>query len=343
MISAATRTAGEIAAACGGRLVGDAARVLSGVRSLERAGPGEVAFAAGPREEKQAAGSKAGLLLVRSAEALPGRDVVEVSRPELAVVDVLLLFHPVRRAAPGVHPTAVVADGAEVDPSAEVGPYVVIGAGSRVGAGAILEPHVVVGARCALGARVRLHPHVTLYDGVTLGDGVEVHSGAVLGADGFGYVPTAQGIRKVPQVGGVTLDADVEVGANTCIDRATLEETRVGAGTKIDDLVMVGHNSALGRHGFVCAQVGIAGSAIVGDGVVLGGQVGLSGHQKVGNGVKVGAQSGVWGDVPDGASVNGSPHMDFRLSMKVIAELRRLPETARLVRRLAALPEKDGA
>ncbi len=344
MTSAATRsiTAGEIAAACGGRLVGDAARVLTGVRSLEKAGPESVGYATGSKEEKQAAASAAGLLVVRSEETFPGRDVVVCERPDIAIADVLLLFHPVRVAVPGVHPSAVVGEGAEVDPTAEVGPYAVIGSLARVGPGVLIESHVVIGNGCDIGAGVRLHPHVTLYDGVILGPRVEIHSGAVIGADGFGYVTTPQGIRKVPQVGNVVVDALVEIGANSCVDRATLETTRVGAGTKIDDLVMVGHNCVIGRHCFICSQTGMAGSAVLGDGVVIGGQVGLSGHQKVGSGVKVGAQSGVWGDVPDGASINGSPHMEFRLSMKVISELRKLPETARLVRRLAASTDKDG-
>lgn len=346
MTSAAARpfTAGEIAAACGGRLTGDAARVLRGVRALEAAGPEDVAYAAAGREEKRAAASAAGLLVVRSAAAFPGRDVVEVARPDLAVVDVLLLFHPARVAKGGIHPTAVLGAGAEVDPTAEVGPYVVIGDGSRVGARAILEAHAVVGASCVVGAGTRLHPHVTLYDGVTVGAGSEIHSGAVIGADGFGYVPTPTGIRKIPQVGGVTIGDGVEIGANSCVDRATLEATRVGDGTKVDDLVMVGHNSEIGRHGFICAQVGLAGSTRVGDGVILAGQVGVAGHLKIGNGVKVGAQSGISGDVPDGETVSGSPHMDHRQWMRMIAELKNLPETARLARRLAAASgaKKDG-
>jgi UDP-3-O-[3-hydroxymyristoyl] glucosamine N-acyltransferase len=336
LTSAATRTAEEIATACGGRLVGEPSRVLRGVRSLEAAGPEDAAFVAARRDERHASGSLAGLLLARAAGLFPGRDVVEVARPELAIADVLLLFHPPRIVRPGVHPTAVLGEGALVDPSAEVGPYVVIGAGSRVGPGCFLEAQVVIGAACTLGERVRLHPHVTLYDGVTLGAGVEIHSGAVIGADGFGYEATPSGIRKVPQVGGVAIDADVEIGANSCVDRATLETTRVGAGTKIDDLVMVGHNSVIGKHGFLCAQAGLAGSTTMGDGVIIAGQVGVAGHLRIGNGVKVGAQSGISGDVPDGDTVSGSPHMNHRQWMRMSAELRSLPETARLVRRLAA-------
>jgi UDP-3-O-[3-hydroxymyristoyl] glucosamine N-acyltransferase len=176
---------------------------------------------------------------------------------------------------------------------------------------------------------------VVVYDGVRIGARTEVHSGTVLGADGFGYAPSPTGIRKIPQVGTVEVGSDVEIGANSCVDRAALEVTRIGDGTKVDDLVMVGHNSVIGRHDFICAQVGLAGSTVVGDGVILGGQVGVAGHLRIGDGVKVGAQSGVNGDVPDGESINGSPHMPYRDSMKGMVELRRLPETARLVRALA--------
>lgn len=329
-------TAADAARACGGVLHGDAARPVRAVRSLEKAGPEDLAYASDAKTEKAAESSAAGVLLARSRARFPGRDVVEVPDPALAVIAVLNLLHPSRVASPGVHPTAVVGSGASVSKAAEVGPFAVIGEGSVVGDGAILEAHVVLGRGCAVGARARLHPHVVLYDAVSVGERVEIHSGAVIGADGFGYAPTKDGIRKVPQVGGVVLEADVEIGANSCVDRAALETTRVGAGTKVDDLVMIGHNCDVGRHGFLCAQVGLAGSTVVGDGVVLAGQAGVAGHLRIGNGVKVGGQSGINGDVPDGASVNGSPHMTYRESMKALVEYRRLPETARLVRELAA-------
>lgn len=328
-------SAAELAAACGGTVVGDGSRRVSGVRSLEAAGPGDIAFAADAPAERRAGASAAGVLLARSAARLPARTVIEAADPPLALVAVLGLFFPPRRAVPGVHPTAVVDPAADVDPTAEVGPFAVIGAGSRVGPGAIVEAHAVVGRRCTLAGGAWLHPHVVLYDDVSVGARTEVHSGAVLGADGFGYAPSPTGIRKIPQVGGVVLGSDVEVGANSCVDRATFEATRIGDGTKVDDLVMIGHNCEVGRHGFVCGQAGLAGSSVVGDRVVLGGQVGVAGHLRVGHGVKAGAQTGIQSDVPDGANVNGSPHMPYRDSMRAIVELRRLPETARLARVLA--------
>jgi len=332
-------TVAEVAARCGGRVAGDGKLRLSGVRALEWAGPEELAFVADRKNEPKALASRAGALLARSAAAFPGRTVIEVPDPALAVVAALELFHPRREARPGIHGTAIVDPGALVDASAEVGPYAVVGDGSRVGPRAIVEAHVVVGRGCVLGEDAWLHPHVVLYDGVTLGARVEVHAGVVLGADGFGYVPGPKGIVKVPQVGTVAIGDDVEIGANSCIDRAALETTRIGAGTKVDDLVMVGHNCIVGTNGFLCGQAGLAGSTIVGDGVMLGGQVGSAGHLTIGNGVKAEAQSGIPSDVPDGAIIHGTPAFDYREHHRSFVEFRRLPETARLVRMLA---EKAG-
>ncbi|MRR11572.1 UDP-3-O-(3-hydroxymyristoyl)glucosamine N-acyltransferase, partial [bacterium] len=211
--------------------------------------------------------------------------------------------------------------------------------GSEVADGAIVGAHVVVGRRCRIAAEAWLHPHVVLYDDVSVGPRTEVHSGAVLGADGFGYAPGPAGLRKIPQVGGVEIGCDAEIGANTCVDRGTLDATRIGDGSKIDDLVMVGHNCNVGRHVVLCGQAGLAGSTTVGDQAVLGGQVGVGGHLRIGRGVKAGGQTGVSSDVPDGASIFGTPHMPYREALRVQAELKRLPETARVVRELAKAAE----
>jgi len=325
----------EVAAACGGRVVGDGGRRLSGVRSLEGAGADELSFVSEEKALPRASVSGAGAFLARSASALPGRTVIEVADPSAALIVALRLFHPVRLPRPGIHMTAVVAPGAFVDPSAEVGAYAVVGDRSRVEANTIVGSHAVIGARCRVGSGSWLHPHVVLYDDVVLGERVEIHSGAVLGGDGFGYATTEKGLVKIPQVGGVTIGDDVEIGANTCIDRASLETTSVGAGTKIDDLVMLGHNVRIGRRDVLCAQVGVAGSAVIGDDVVLGGQVGVAGHLTVGAGVKAQAQSGIGADVPDGEALHGTPAFAYRAYQKSHVEFRRLPETARLVRRLA--------
>ena len=335
----ASFTVAEVAAACGGRVVGDGDARLTGVRALESAGPESLSFVADAKALRRAAASGAGAFLARAASDLPNRTVLEVADPQQALVAALLLFHPRRAPRPGVHPTAVVDPAASVDPSAEIGPYAVIGRDTRVEAGAIVEAHAVVGAGCRVGAAAWLHPHVVLYDRVTLGDRVEIHSGSVLGADGFGYATTAHGLVKIPQVGNVSIGDDVEIGANTCVDRAALETTSVGAGTKVDNLVQIGHNVTIGHHDVVCAQVGIAGSAVLEDGVVLGGQVGVAGHLRVGAGAQVQAQSGIGADVPPKQALHGSPAFGYRDYQKSWIELRRLPETARLVRRLA---EKAG-
>ncbi len=329
----------EVAAACGGRVVGDRDRRLVGVRALEGASADALSFVNEERALPRATASAAGALLARSAAALPGRTVIEVPEPSTALIKALRLFHPARPPRPGIHPTAIVDAGAFVDPSSEIGPYAVVGDLSKIEAGAIVGAHAVIGARCRVGAGSWLHPHVVLYDDVALGERVEVHSGAVLGADGFGYATTDKGLVKIPQVGCVAISDDVEIGANSCVDRAALETTSVGAGTKIDNLVQVGHNVTIGRHDVICAQTGIAGSAVLGDGVVLGGQVGVAGHLTVGDGAKVQAQSGIGADVPPGQALHGTPAFGYRAYQKSWIELRRLPETARLVRRLA---EKAG-
>ena len=329
-------SAHDLAVACGGRLVGEDVPAIRGVRSLEAAGPGDVAFVADAKAQRRAASSAAGVLLARSAAPFPGRSVVEAEEPSAALATLLWLFHPRRTVRPGIHATAVVGEGTVVDPTAEVGPYAVLGGGSRVGADCIVESHSVLGNGCVLGAGCWLHPHVVLYDGVVLDERVEVHAGSVLGADGFGYASTPRGIAKIPQVGTVEIGADAEIGANSCIDRATFEVTRVGAGTKIDNLVQVGHNCDVGRHVILCGQVGLAGSTVIGDGSSLAGQVGTGGHVRIGRGVKVGGQSGIRDDVPDGGDAFGSPAVPGREALKTVAALRRLPETTRLVRLLAA-------
>ena len=340
-LSAAT-TAAVLAAVCQGQVVGDGDAVVEGVRSLEKAGPRDLAFAADARAEGPAAASAAGVLLARSAGPFPGRTVIEVTDPSAALALVLAHAFPRRSARPGVHPTAILGAGSRVAPGAEVGPYAVIGEGSDVEDGAILEAHVVVGHRCRIASGAWLHPHVVLYDDVRVGPRAEIHSGAVLGADGFGYAPGPAGLRKIPQVGAVEIGADAEIGANSCVDRATLEATRIGEGTKVDDLVMIGHNCEVGRHVVLCGQAGLAGSATVGDQAVLGGQVGCAGHIHIGKGVQAGGRTGIVSDVPDGALIFGNPHLPHRDALRVQVEMKRLPETARLVRELVKAARAAG-
>lgn len=332
----------ELAERLGGRVEGDAERPVEAIRTLEAAGPSDLSFLTNARYRRQAALSRAGALLV--APGVPGlgdlgKDLLVVDDPAYALSRLLAIFVPPEAREPGVHPTAIVEPGAEVDATAWVGPYAVIGTGSRVGARAAVHPHVVVGRGCAVGAGAVLHPHVVLYDATEVGEGAIVHSGAVLGSDGFGYATHGGVHHKVPQVGRVVVEGEVEIGANSTVDRATLGETRIGAGTKIDNLVQVGHNVQVGGRSILCGQAGIAGSARLGYGVVLAGQVGVAGHLTVGDGVQVAAKSAVFESIDAGARVAGVPAVDmgrWRRQVVLLAQLETMSRRLKaLERRLA--------
>jgi UDP-3-O-[3-hydroxymyristoyl] glucosamine N-acyltransferase len=327
----------ELAARVGGTVRGDSERAIDGIAGLEEAGPGELAFLTDPRFRGQAAASRAGALGVSPREAgrpeLAGRDLLVAADPPLARAELLALLHPPAAPAPGVHPTAVVGSGCDVDPTAHLGPFVVVGEGSTIGGEAVLSAHVGVGRGCRVGPGCLVHPHAVLYDGTELGAGSIVHAGAVLGADGFGYVTRQGRHHKVPQVGRVVVDEEVEIGANAAVDRATLGATRIGAGSKIDNLVQVGHNVQVGRSVLLCGQAGIAGSTRLGDGVVVGGQGGVADHVDLGAGVQVAGGSAVYQSTAAGA-VGGVPAMELGLYRRVGLLLKRLPELFRRVRAL---------
>jgi UDP-3-O-[3-hydroxymyristoyl] glucosamine N-acyltransferase len=269
------------------------------------------------------------------------RPALRTPNPHLALARALSIFHPEPVSVPGIHSTAVTAADARVASDACVGPLCVLGPGTEVGPGTILEAQVAVGARVRIGAGCRIHPHVTLRDDVVLGDRVIIHSGAVIGADGFGYARDGHRYVKIPQVGRVVIEDDVEIGANVCIDRATLDETRIGRGTKIDNLVQIGHNVRIGADTAIVAQTGISGSVRVGSRVTLAGQVGVVDHVEIGDDVTVGAQAGVTKDVPPQATVLGAPavpHTEFKRQLAALARLPELRKTLRaLEERLAAL------
>lgn len=331
----------ELAAQVGGRVEGDPERTVEAIRPLESAGPRDLSFLKDPRYRAQAAASGAGALLVGPAlaGAALGRDLLVADDPSWALARLLAVFHPEERRPPGVHPTAILEPGATVDPEAHVGPYAVIGAGSRVAAGAAVLAFVAVGRNCAVGEGAVLHPHAVLYDGTEVGAGCIVHAGVVLGADGFGYATHQGAHHKVPQVGRVVLERDVEVGANSTLDRAMLGETRIGAGSKIDNLVQVGHNVVTGRHCILCGQAGIAGSARLGDYVVLAGQSGVAGHIELGDGAQVAAKSAALAAVEPRTQVAGIPAIEMRKWRRQAALLARLEE---IVRRLRAVEKKVG-
>jgi UDP-3-O-[3-hydroxymyristoyl] glucosamine N-acyltransferase len=340
-------TLGALADALGATVDGDASRVVTGVAPLESAGPDDIAFLIDGRHADAARASRAGAFLASpDAGSLPA-PALRCREPQQAVIDLLLLFHPRPATVAGIHPSAVVAAEARVDPTASVGPLAVIGAGASVGRDVRIHALAYVGAAVVVGDGSEIHPHAVLYPGVTIGQRVTVHAGAVIGGDGFGYVFDGRRHRKMPQVGTVVVEDDVEIGANTTIDRATLGITRIGAGSKLDNLVQVGHNVEVGEHSILVAQVGISGSSRLGRGVVLGGQVGVADHVTVGDGVMVGAQSGVHADVHDGAKLLGSPARPLMQAKRIMLTWDRLPDLVRTVRdlerRIADLERSDRA
>jgi UDP-3-O-[3-hydroxymyristoyl] glucosamine N-acyltransferase len=338
----------DLAERVGGRVEGDPEREVEAVKTLDAAGPRDLSFLNHPRYREQALASRAGALLVGAAlaEGLrgggdegdnPPRPLLVVTDTAFALSRLLSLLHASAAPEPGVHPTAVLEEGCAVDPTAWIGPYVVVGAGSRIGAGAALHAHVVVGRQCAVGDGAVLHPHAVLYPETEIGPGTIVHAGAVLGADGFGYATHGGVHHKVPQVGRVVVGQDVEIGALSSIDRATLGETRIGDGTKIDNLVQVGHNVQVGRHCILCGQAGIAGSTRLGDYVVLAGQAGVAGHIQLGDGAQVAAKSAALTSVEPGMKVAGIPAVELRRWRRQAALISRLEEMSR---RLRALEKK---
>lgn len=329
--------ASEIAKLVGGTLEGGADPDITGVAPLERAGPKELSFLAHPRYASYLGRSAAGAVLV--AEALADRADgprvrIVVNDVHRALATVLFRLYPEPELEPGIHPTAVVDGEAVLGQDVVVGPYAVIGRGARIGDRVRIGAHVVVGERCTVGDDVVLHPHVTLYPGVRVGPRSILHSGVRAGVDGFGYVPWDGANRKVPQVGECVIGADVEIGANTTIDRGSIGVTEIGDGVKIDNLVHVAHNVRIGEHSIVVAQVGIAGSTTVGRCVTLAGQAGIPGHVTIGDGATVAAQAGVFGDVPAGAVYSGYPARPHKEALKAQAALFRLPSVMKRIRAL---------
>jgi UDP-3-O-[3-hydroxymyristoyl] glucosamine N-acyltransferase len=341
------RSLGELARLVGGDLEGDPALEIRGFASLESAGPGDLSFVAAPRHLDAARRSAAGALIAPPGLDLGGRPAIRVGQPYAAIAAVLRLFFPEPLLTPGVHPTALLADSARVSADATVAAFAVVAERSVVEAGAVLHPHVFVGPDCRVGEASVLHPHVVLRQGVVLGRRVIVHPGSVLGGDGFGYVFAQGAHQKIPQVGRVVVEDDVEIGANVTVDRATLGETVISRGTKIDNLVQIGHNTVVGADTIIVAQAGIAGSCRIGRGVVLAGQAGIADHVTVGDGAQIGSQAGVHRDVPAGAGMIGTPAMRGDTGLRALAAIGRLPELLRdvraLGRRLDALERRLGA
>jgi len=321
-------TLAEAAEAAGGTLLGgDPARRLSGVGPLQAAGPGEASFLDNRRYAAQLAATRAGAVVLAEefAARLPeGTAAIVTPTPYLGFARLAARLHPPRAPRPGIHPLAAIDPGAVIGPGCEIGPFAVVAAGAEIGAGCVIGPHAVVGEGVVLGEGCRIGAHATLSHCIA-GRGVVLHPGARVGQEGFGFAVTPEGrFETVPQLGRVLLGDFVEVGANSCVDRGSQGDTVLGPGTRLDNLVQIGHNVRTGRACVIVAQVGISGSASLGDGVQLGGQAGVTGHLHVGDRARVGAQAGVMNDVPPGSDVVGSPAWPARETLRAVAALRRL-------------------
>jgi UDP-3-O-[3-hydroxymyristoyl] glucosamine N-acyltransferase len=326
----------ELAQRVGGEAVGDGAVRLEGVAALEDAGPAQISFFSNRKYRQAFEASKAGAVVVEPEESVPaGRTVLRVRNAYLAFAKITTLFHPPPAALPEVAPSAVIHPAARVDPSAQVMPLATVGAGAEIGARTIVGPGVHVGDGARVGADCLVHPGVVIRERCVIGDRVILQSGVVIGSDGFGFAfdPEGEGHGprhyKFPQVGIVVVEDDVEIGAGTCVDRAALGVTRIGRGTKIDNLVQIAHNVEVGPLSLLVAQMGIAGSTKLGMGVVVGGQAGIVGHLHIGDGVRIAGQSGVMHDVEPGETISGTPavaHKDWLRSVALfdkLADMRR--------------------
>ena len=315
-------------------LAGPPDAVMTGVNGIEVATPEQLTFLANPRYTTAALATRAGAILVGRTSASLHVPTLRVKDPYLAFAKAVALFHDAPKFAPGIHPTAVLAPSARIGDRAHIGAYVVVMEDVQLGPDAVLLPHCVLYPGVRAGRNLLLHAHAVIREHCTLGDDVTIQSGAVIGGDGFGFARQPSGRwLKIPQSGTVTLGDSVEVQANACVDRASVGETSIGAGTKIDNLVQVGHGSTVGTDALLCAQVGLAGSTRIGDRVILAGQVGVAGHCYIGDGAMATAQSGIPGDVPAGMTVSGYPAVENRQWLKSVAAANRLPALLRNLKR----------
>jgi UDP-3-O-[3-hydroxymyristoyl] glucosamine N-acyltransferase len=330
-------TAASIADLVGGTLIGDGGVTVDAVAPLDRAGARDLSFFAKERYSAQFAESRAGVVLIAPALAKaegPAKTRIVVANPHDAMLRVLPRLYREPEARPGIHATATIGRGARIDAGVSIAAGAVIGEGCVIGEGTMVGANVVVGDGVEIGASCKLFPNVVVYSGSRLGDRVAIHSGSVIGSDGFGYVYRDNAHQKVPHVGRCVIQNDVEIGANTTIDRGSISDTVIGAGTKIDNLVQIAHNVRVGRLCLIVAQAGIAGSTVLDDGVVIGGQVGLGGHITIGKGARVAAQGGVFGDIPAGETWSGYPARPHKEALRAQAALFKLSKIMRPLERL---------
>jgi UDP-3-O-[3-hydroxymyristoyl] glucosamine N-acyltransferase len=331
-----TITVRELASRVAGEISGDGDRVVSRAASLGSAQPGDLVYVESSKYSDALSSSNASAVILPAGIAPPpGMSAIHVRQPALAFAQALEILHPFERTFDGISPRAAIGHGVDIADEVAIGPHVYVGDDVRIGRGTEIHPGVTIGRGSAIGDDCVIHAGVHIYHGVTIGHRVIIHAGAVVGADGFGYIqehvsespdePIRH--RKVRQVGRVVIEDDVEIGANATIDRAALEVTRIGRGSKVDNLVQVGHNCVVGRHCIIVGQAGLSGSCVLGDYVTIAGQAGLAGHLTVGSRAVVGAQAGVTKDIPEGKYVLGSPAIeDFRQAKRALSLIESLPE-----------------
>ena len=337
MRTSGSLTLRQAADAAGGRVLGDGDVAFRRFAPVHDAGPDALALLADRRYARDLRDCRGCALLVSEElcdlEGGPS-DRVVVQDPHAALLVLVPLLYPEQEVDPGLHPAATVHDSASIPGSAAIGPNAVIAARVVLGEGVRVGANCVIERDASIGSGTVLFPNVTVYAGAVVGERVVVHAGTRIGVDGFGYVTEAGKHRKVPQVGGCVIEDDVEIGANCTIDRGSIGRTVIGTGSKLDNLVHIGHNVQIGARSILVAQVGVAGSTRTGEGVAMGGQAGLVGHLRIGAGARIGAQAGVIGDVAPGETVSGYPARDHRSYLKAMALLMRFPEVMRRVDRL---------
>jgi UDP-3-O-[3-hydroxymyristoyl] glucosamine N-acyltransferase len=333
---------GELAARLGCKLEGDETEEVRGVAGIEAAEAGEVTFLSNPKYYRELAGTRASAVfldekvVLKRGPGMPPLAALRSSNPYLDFARTIEFFHTPLKYAPGIHPSAVVAKSAKIGEGTHIGPHCFVDEGVEIGRNAVLHSLVTIYRNARIGDDFLAHSQTVVREGCTIGNRVILQNGVVIGGDGFGFARRADGQwHKIMQTAPVVIEDDVEIQANSCIDRATVGETRIRRGAKIDDLVVVGHACDVGEDAILCGQVGLAGSTRVGNRAILAGRVGSAGHLDIGDGATITSQSGVPSDVPPGAMYSGYPAMENKLWLKAMAALKHLPELQKTVRRLA--------
>ena len=338
------KTLGELAEYLGGTVRGNKEHLVNGLAPIESAGPDKVTFLANPKYASKVAETAAGAILMPPGCEAYGRNVIETPNPYLAFAKLLHLFHTQKPEPRGVMEKAIVGENVALGENITIHPGAIIGDNVTIGDRTVIHPGAVVYNDVAIGCDTLIHANVVVREKCRIGDRCVLQPGAIVGSDGFGYAPDGAGYYPIPQIGVVVLEDDVEIGANTCIDRAALEVTLIRRGTKLDNLVQIAHNCQIGENCMIVSQVGISGSTKIGNHVTLAGQVGVAGHLTIGDNVMIGAQSGVPGSVPANAGYSGTPIMPHREWLKAMAVVPRLPDMRKTIgsleKRIAELEAK---